>query len=290
MRSDDVMDADVLADAVELARGATRVRARDRGVAARAELGPRRLEGDRAARRDACDGWLGGACAEPTDGARGAGRARRRPAAAALPRPPDELAAHELDGTLTVPMACESEGALEVYIEPYPARPAGRRRRSLACRSRADDAGARARVGRRGHRRRRDADRPSASRSSCGRRSTSRTSASDRRRAIVVATQGHYDDLALRAALATDAGYIGVVAAEKRASRCSTLLRDRGVDEEQLRRVHAPAGLDLGATSTTPRSRSRCSPTSSRGVRAGAVPCRGAVAVPARGPSTRCAA
>ena len=33
--------------------------------------------------------------------------------------PPDELTAHELDGTITAPMACDSEGAIEVYIEPF---------------------------------------------------------------------------------------------------------------------------------------------------------------------------
>ena len=32
--------------------------------------------------------------------------------------------------------------------------------------------------------------------------------------AIVVATQGHYDDLALRAALGTDAGYVGFLQAD----------------------------------------------------------------------------
>ncbi len=64
--------------------------------------------------------------------------------------------------------------------------------------------------------------------------------------AIIVATQGHYDDLALRAALATEAGYIGVVAAEKRASSLIQLLHDDGIDDAQLARIHAPAGLDLG--------------------------------------------
>jgi xanthine dehydrogenase accessory factor len=64
--------------------------------------------------------------------------------------------------------------------------------------------------------------------------------------AIVVATQGHYDDLALRAALDTDAGYVGLIAAEKRASSLLELLREQGVNEERLARVHAPAGLDLG--------------------------------------------
>ena len=45
----------------------------------------------------------------------------------------------------------------------------------------------------------------------------------------MVATQGHYDDLALEAALATDAGYIGLVATEKRATATLALLRARGV-------------------------------------------------------------
>ena len=64
--------------------------------------------------------------------------------------------------------------------------------------------------------------------------------------AVVVATQGAYDDLALEAALATDAGYVGLVAAEKRAAATLALLRDRGVAPGSLARVHAPAGLDLG--------------------------------------------
>src|SRR4029077_16538852 len=50
--------------------------------------------------------------------------------------------------------------------------------------------------------------------------------------AIVVATQGHYDDLALEAAFATDAGYIGLVAADKRAAATLALMRARGVDDE----------------------------------------------------------
>ena len=79
--------------------------------------------------------------------------------------------------------------------------------------------------------------------------------------AIVVATQGHYDDLALEVALATDAGYIGLVAAEKRAAAALELLRGRGITDEQLLRVAAPAGLTWGRW-TTPRSRSPCWPSS----------------------------
>jgi xanthine dehydrogenase accessory factor len=191
-------------------------------------------------------GWLGGACAEPTV---------VREAAAAIadgrPRllflgPADELAGHERDGTLIVPMACESEGALEVYVEPFLPGPQlvaiGRSPavHALALQARAlgwdvavvDDDG--------------DPDEhpvPQLVRTTLDLDGLGIGTST----AIVVATQGHYDDLALRAALDTDAGYIGVVAAEKRASSLLGALREQGVDGAQLARVHAPAGLDLGA-------------------------------------------
>jgi xanthine dehydrogenase accessory factor len=63
---------------------------------------------------------------------------------------------------------------------------------------------------------------------------------------VVVATQGHYDEEALEKALATGAGYVGLVASRKRADAVLGYLRDRGVPEDQLARVHAPAGIDLG--------------------------------------------
>lgn len=64
---------------------------------------------------------------------------------------------------------------------------------------------------------------------------------------VVVATQGHYDEKALEAALATPAGYVGLVASRKRADSIIEFLRDAGASEEALSRVHAPAGLDLGS-------------------------------------------
>lgn len=64
--------------------------------------------------------------------------------------------------------------------------------------------------------------------------------------AIVVATQGHYDEPALEAALATPAPYIGLVASAKRAANVLGYLQDRGHGDDTLRRIHTPAGLDLG--------------------------------------------
>ena len=65
---------------------------------------------------------------------------------------------------------------------------------------------------------------------------------------VVVATQGHYDEPAVVAALATPAAYVGLVASQKRAGSVMRWLAGSGVGEDQLARVRAPAGLDLGAT------------------------------------------
>ena len=64
--------------------------------------------------------------------------------------------------------------------------------------------------------------------------------------AIVVASMGHGDEDALQAALASGAGYVGLVASAKRAMAVTAELRGRGVDEEALATVRSPAGLDLG--------------------------------------------
>jgi xanthine dehydrogenase accessory factor len=72
----------------------------------------------------------------------------------------------------------------------------------------------------------------------------------DDRSYIVVATQGHFDEDALEHALSTPAAYVGLVASRKRAEAVLGYLRDRGVPEDALKRVHAPAGLDLGHVAT----------------------------------------
>ena len=69
-------------------------------------------------------GWLGGACAEPTVVREALASARDRDAAELLfLGPPEELEAHRRDGVVTVPIACQSEGALEVYVEPVLPQP-----------------------------------------------------------------------------------------------------------------------------------------------------------------------
>ncbi|TMC59379.1 MAG: YHS domain-containing protein [Chloroflexi bacterium] len=64
---------------------------------------------------------------------------------------------------------------------------------------------------------------------------------------VVIATQGHDDEQALEAALRSDASYIAFVASRTKAASRIEYLRERGYSEEQLARIKAPAGLDIGA-------------------------------------------
>ena len=209
-------------------------------------------------------GWLGGACAEPTvvvqarealldgeprllllgdveDPARGSIGAEVDTGGAGC----GSASTGGPSGTYSVPMACENDGALEVYLEPVPPRPQlvviGRSPAvgTLALMGQAlewdvaviDDGGSPA-----------EHPLPELVRTTLDLSGLGVGVGS----AVVVATQGHYDDLALEAALATDAAYVGLVAGHKRADAVAENLRGRGVSEEDLARIQAPAGLDLG--------------------------------------------
>ena len=70
----------------------------------------------------------------------------------------------------------------------------------------------------------------------------------DRDTAIVVLTHDEkFDVPALKAALATDAFYIGAIGARRTQARRRERLLEAGLTEEELARIHGPAGLDLGA-------------------------------------------
>jgi xanthine dehydrogenase accessory factor len=75
-----------------------------------------------------------------------------------------------------------------------------------------------------------------------------RSAAIDSRTAICVLTHDHkFDVPLLRAALETDAGYIGALGGKKTNAHRSESLRAEGVTDDQLARIHAPIGLDIGA-------------------------------------------
>jgi xanthine dehydrogenase accessory factor len=189
-------------------------------------------------------GWLAGACAEPTVIAEAhAALADGRPRLMFL-GPADELDGVLRAGVTPVPLACESEGALEVYLEPNLPPPQvvviGRSPAADAIAALAhalewratiiDDEGS--------------ADHPEGipvvDELDLGGLGI------DAATAVVVATQGHYDEAGLEAALATSAGYVGLIASHRRADAVRGYLRDRGIADAIVDRVRAPAGLDLG--------------------------------------------
>ncbi|MBI4673278.1 MAG: XdhC family protein [Chloroflexi bacterium] len=64
---------------------------------------------------------------------------------------------------------------------------------------------------------------------------------------VVISTQGHDDELALEAAARSNAAYIAMVASSKKFAGRAEYLRERGIREEHIARIKAPAGLDIGA-------------------------------------------
>jgi xanthine dehydrogenase accessory factor len=176
-------------------------------------------------------GWIGGACAEPV-----VIREARQVIADGAPRllllgTPGQFGAAVPDGITVVPISCQSEGALEVYIEPVvPAPQLVIVGRSPMAHTLADLAGA------------------------LGWRTKLVTAHdftaadADERSMVIVATQGHGDEEAVEQAVAAHPAYLGLVGSRRRGASVLGYLADRGVPADQLDRVHVPAGLDLGHT------------------------------------------
>ena len=65
---------------------------------------------------------------------------------------------------------------------------------------------------------------------------------------IVILTRGHiHDKTVLGLALQTSAGYIGMIGSRRKRDKIYQALRDEGIAQEQIARVHSPIGLDIGA-------------------------------------------
>src|ERR1051325_6286279 len=65
---------------------------------------------------------------------------------------------------------------------------------------------------------------------------------------VAIVTRGHSEDeQCLRAAIKTDVDYIGLIGSKRRTNIVLERLREGGIEEERLQRVHAPVGLDIGA-------------------------------------------
>jgi len=72
----------------------------------------------------------------------------------------------------------------------------------------------------------------------------------DRHSYIVAVTRGHqHDEPVIEQALATPAAYIGMIGSRRKVAIMWKRLRERGITEEQLARVHAPIGVPIGGDS-----------------------------------------
>jgi xanthine dehydrogenase accessory factor len=195
-------------------------------------------------------GWIGGACAEPV-----VVREARHILAEGVPRlvflgTPDELESVAVrDGISYVPMSCQSEGALEIYIEPVEPKPhlvvVGRSPMVETLVQMAQAIGWRTVLV--------DPDGGSAESHPSAECVISqldfKLAGVDERSLVVVATQGHHDEEAVELALAAGPAYVGLVGSRPRAKSVLDYVESRGLSRDALDRVKVPAGLDLGKVS-----------------------------------------
>jgi xanthine dehydrogenase accessory factor len=65
---------------------------------------------------------------------------------------------------------------------------------------------------------------------------------------VVIVTRGHaHDQTVLELVLATPATYIGMIGSKTKVARCFQSLKEKGFSQDQLARVHAPIGLEIGS-------------------------------------------
>jgi xanthine dehydrogenase accessory factor len=191
-------------------------------------------------------GWVGGSCAQPTvirEALKSLedGRARLLRISPELQR--DAVPQEDVYDFV---MTCASQGALEIFVEPFLPRP------ELLIIGETPVAQALARFGAL-----LDFTVGVSDPAATQERFPDATVLYDQLEAVrgrvsprsyvVVATQGAYDEAALEALIDTPASYIGLVASEKRAASIFQYLRNKGVQPERQARVSCPAGLQLGA-------------------------------------------
>ncbi len=176
-------------------------------------------------------GWIGGACAEPSVLREAQHVIASGESRLLLLGNRDQFGEAVPDGMAVVPIACQSDGALAVYIEPVVPVPhlvvVGRSPMAHTLAKLAADLGWRADL----------IDGADFATSDAGERSM-----------VVVATQGHHDEAVVERAVAARPAYLGLVGSAKRGAAVLGYLTDRGVPRDQLDRVRVPAGLDLGST------------------------------------------
>lgn len=194
-------------------------------------------------------GWVGGSCTQPTVVREAlAALADRLPRLIVLSSSPES---DRRPGVAAFLMTCHSGGSVEIYIEPV--LPAPR----LVVFGASPVAQALVRLGKAlGYAV--DAADPTADPTTFPEadRVFSQPDAQQLRHkagsagpwlAAVVATMGEWDEDGVRAALALEPTYLGVVSSRKRFAQIREMLQAGGVAHESLAAIRNPAGLDIGA-------------------------------------------
>jgi xanthine dehydrogenase accessory factor len=179
-------------------------------------------------------GWIGGACAEPA-----VLREAREVITSGVPRllllgEPGQFGGAVPDGMRVVPISCQSEGALEVYIEPVVPAPhlviVGRSPMARTLDSMARALGWRTAL-------------------VAGEEFTSADAG--QRSMVVVATQGQWDEEALEQAVRARPAYLGLVGSRRRGAAVLGYLAERGLRGEAAGSEGA-GGAPAGAAGVAP--------------------------------------
>ena len=177
-------------------------------------------------------GWLGGSCIEPVV-RKEAREALRDGRPRLIVLAPDSLS--DRPDAIVYPMSCHSGGTVEIYLEPQ--LPAsllllyGNSPVSHALAALGEQAGYRVRF----------VDEPDS-------RERLEADMRDRGRVYaVVSTLGEWDMEAIEDALRAGSCYVGLIASPRRSDEMRRLLLAREWDEDELRPLVGPAGLDIGA-------------------------------------------
>ncbi len=167
-------------------------------------------------------GWAGGGCTRETV-VREAQRALAEGEPRFLSLSPDAAAAPRA-GMVALPMTCDSGGIVEIYVEPVLPVP------RLVLFGGTPAVEALARIG-----------------EAMGYQVDRSPEAPMEGAHVLIATMGDEDLEVLQKVLVSEPAYVGVIASRKRFEHVRETLIACRVPRAALERVHAPAGLDLGA-------------------------------------------
>jgi xanthine dehydrogenase accessory factor len=183
-------------------------------------------------------GWIGGACAEPVVIRQAQEVITNGQARLLLLGTPEQFGEAVPEGMTVVPIACQSEGALEVYIEPVLPAP------HLVIVGRSPMAHTLA-----------DLARALGWRTELIDGQDFTAAQADQRSMVVVATQGHHDEEAVEQAALARPAYLGLVGSHRRAPRSPGPGKSAGRPGPGPDHARGDRGRDPGRAGPAPRVR-----------------------------------